>query len=254
MKPRIALLIDAENTHCKEIDFILEKSSQYGELIIRRVYGDFTKQQLSCWQEIIQRHAFGVAQKFAYKKGKSSTDIELIMDAIELKLLNKVDGIILVAGDSDYTSLALRCREANLIFIGMGQSCSSETLKRSCQEFIEFPTASFEPLGIAEEKNIPYKLNVPQLPGVKVIGHIDLHHNDLVSTYVSWIKAAVVKLTESDGFASLSKVVELVRMLHPDFDLKKTGSATMSKFISKYPIHFEIQKRHNNSSIYIKNK
>ncbi|MBK6819514.1 MAG: OST-HTH/LOTUS domain-containing protein [Bacteroidetes bacterium] len=71
---------------------------------------------------------------------------------------------------------------------------------------------------------------------------------------MSWIKAAVIQHSDADGFASLSKVVELVRKLHPEFDYKKTGSATMSKFLSKYPIHFEIQKRHNNSSIYIKNK
>ncbi len=254
MNKRIALLIDAENTNCKEIDFILEKSSSYGELIIRRVYGDFTKQQLSCWQEIIQRHAFGVAQKFAFKKGKNSTDIELIMDAIELKVLNKIDGIILVAGDSDYTSLALRCREGNLQFIGMGQACSSEALKRSCQEFIEFPDSQSQNSSVEEQKELPYKLSASPLPGVKIIGHIKLHHNDLDSTYVSWIKAAVIQHSDADGFASLSKVVELVRKLHPEFDYKKTGSATMSKFLSKYPIHFEIQKRHNNSSIYIKNK
>jgi uncharacterized LabA/DUF88 family protein len=254
MKPRIALLIDAENTHCKEIDFILEKSSQYGELIIRRVYGDFTKQQLSCWQEIIQRHAFGVAQKFAYKKGKNSTDIELIMDAIELKVLNKVDGIILVAGDSDYTSLALRCREGNLQFIGMGRACSSEALKRSCQQFIEFSDTPSQTSSVEDQKVLPYKLSAPQLPGVKVIGHINLSQNDINSRYIVWIKAAVNQLVELDGFASLSKVVEILRKLHPEFDYKKTGSATMSKYIGKHPIHFEIQKRQNNSSIYIKNK
>jgi hypothetical protein len=30
MKKRIALLIDAENTNCNEIDFILEKATAYG--------------------------------------------------------------------------------------------------------------------------------------------------------------------------------------------------------------------------------
>jgi len=46
MNKRIALLIDAENTNCNEIDFILEKAAEHGNLIIRRLYGDFTNLEL----------------------------------------------------------------------------------------------------------------------------------------------------------------------------------------------------------------
>jgi uncharacterized LabA/DUF88 family protein len=254
MNNRLALLIDAENTNCSELDFILHKASSYGETIIRRMYGDFTRQNLACWQEPIQKHAFTVAQKFAYKKGKNSTDIELIMDAIELKLLNKVDGIILVAGDSDYTGLALKCREANMAFIGIGKRDSADVLKRSCQEFIEFP----EPSNVFPDEKVAhdskFRIEAPKLPGVKVIGRINYHLEDLETKYLKWIQLAIKQGIESDGYASLSKVIEALRKSHLDFDIKKVGSSTLSKFLSKHHNHFHIIYRNNNSSIYIKIK
>lgn len=254
MNNRLALLIDAENTNCSELEFILHKASSYGETIIRRMYGDFTKQNLACWQEPIQKHAFTVAQKFAYKKGKNSTDIELIMDAIELKLLNKVDGIILVAGDSDYTGLALKCREANMAFIGIGKKDSAEVLKRSCQEFIEYPEhPKAVPIEIvAHDSN--FRIEAPKLPGVKVVGRIDNHMEDLETKYLKWIQFAITKGIERDGYASLSKVIESLRKSNQDFDIKKTGASSVSKFLSKHHYHFNILYRNNNSAIYINNK
>src|SRR5688572_32843720 len=52
-RPRIALLIDADNSSAKKIDLILNELSGYGETSIRRAYGNWTKPGLRPWAALL---------------------------------------------------------------------------------------------------------------------------------------------------------------------------------------------------------
>ena len=41
--PRLAVLIDADNTSAKIADRLFEEIAQLGEASVRRIYGDFTR-------------------------------------------------------------------------------------------------------------------------------------------------------------------------------------------------------------------
>ena len=45
-KPRVALLIDADNSPASKIDLILNELSSFGETNIRRAFGNWKKNEL----------------------------------------------------------------------------------------------------------------------------------------------------------------------------------------------------------------
>ena len=119
-KFNIAVLIDGDNAQPKLMKEIIEEVSKYGKATIRRIYGDWTLQQMNSWKVIINQHSISPIQKFSYTTGKNSTDGSLIIDAMDILYSGKVDGFCIVSSDSDFTRLAVRLREAT--FSGSSQT------------------------------------------------------------------------------------------------------------------------------------
>ena len=109
--PRLAVLIDADNTSPSWAEAIFEEVATLGEASVRRIYGDFSNQQLSGWNKKLENFAVLPHQQFAYTKGKNSSDITLVIDAMDLLHSGRFDGFVLVSSDSDFTRLASRIRE-----------------------------------------------------------------------------------------------------------------------------------------------
>lgn len=244
---RIALLIDAENTQCIYIDFIMEEAGRYGTTQVKPLYGDFTNPGLSCWHAVAQRYGFAVAQKFAYKKGKNSTNIELIIDAIELKERHKIDGVVLVSGDNDYSGLALRYREDAILFVAIGHAASGLSLRSACSQFIEYPQNGHpvellvEPVDMNVAKQT---VNSPKLPGLTIVGKVELEKPRVTkSSICNFIRQATHKFRVSDGYTDIRKVIEYLRTVDQEFSIKAIGYSTIGKFISqnasKYNIDFK---------------
>ena len=51
--PRIALLIDADNSPAAKFELILNELSTFGETSIRRAYGNWKKPGLRGWEELL---------------------------------------------------------------------------------------------------------------------------------------------------------------------------------------------------------
>ena len=66
---RIALLVDGDNAQAKIMELILEEASKYGKVTIRRVYGDWTTQQMNHWKNILNEMAFLVFQNGVLRYG-----------------------------------------------------------------------------------------------------------------------------------------------------------------------------------------
>src|ERR1041385_5016355 len=103
---KMAVLIDGDNADADLIEQVLNEASRFGRVTVRRIYADFTTPQMNGWKEQLNHFAIRPVQKFAYTKGKNSTDSALIIDAMDIMHSKLVDAFCIVSSDSDYTGLA----------------------------------------------------------------------------------------------------------------------------------------------------
>jgi uncharacterized protein (TIGR00288 family) len=133
---KLALLIDAENISYKDLARILEEVPRHGELVLRAVYGDWENPTLQKWREIAEANAFKIRHQRNPSKTKNSSDMRLIMDAMEILYRTPVDIFCLVSNDADYVPLCDKIHEAKKSVIGVGNQQASEAFIRACDTFI----------------------------------------------------------------------------------------------------------------------
>ena len=119
---RLAVLIDADNVPPHNVRGMMEEIARYGTPTIKRIYGDFTKPNLSQWKSQLLDYAISPIQQVSYTTGKNATDSAMIIDAMDILYTGNVDGFYLVTSDSDFTRLAARLREAGKYVVGIGES------------------------------------------------------------------------------------------------------------------------------------
>ena len=73
---------------------------------------------------------------FLHVPGKNTTDIALVIDAMDILRDGQVDCFCLVASDGDYSLLAQRIREAGVKVLGYGEGKTPVSLVRSCSVFL----------------------------------------------------------------------------------------------------------------------
>ncbi len=100
---------------------IFAEIATLGEAAVRRVYGDFTSNHISGWNRV--QAEFGLVPHHAPANtvGKNSSDISLVIDAMDLMHRGRFGGFVLVSSDSDFTRLASRLREEGLDVFGIGK-------------------------------------------------------------------------------------------------------------------------------------
>ena len=109
---RIAVMIDADNTRPAYANEVLSEVAKYGNPTIRRVYGDWTNPHLTQWSRKLNSLGLRAMHQNAFTQGKNSTDLALVIDAMDLLYDGNVEAFALVTSDSDFTSLAHRLRES----------------------------------------------------------------------------------------------------------------------------------------------
>lgn len=128
----VAVLIDGDNASFEKMEDIMGFVSRYGDAIVRRIYGDWTKKALSAWKETAREHGFRLVQASSHAPGKNTTDIALVIDAMDILRDGRADCFCLVASDGDYSLLVQRIREAGLKVLGYGEDKTPVSLVRSC--------------------------------------------------------------------------------------------------------------------------
>jgi uncharacterized protein (TIGR00288 family) len=136
LSSKIALLIDSENISYKDLPRILEEVPRHGELVLRAVYGDWQRPHLQKWHEIAEQNDFKIRHQANDSKTKNSSDMKLIMDAMEVLYRTSVDIFCLVTNDADYVPLCDKLHEARKSVIGMGYQHAAEGFIRACDKFI----------------------------------------------------------------------------------------------------------------------
>ena len=132
---KFALLIDAENISPQYIDVILSEANNLGNVIYKRIYGNWTTQQMSGWKNTILDNAIQPIQQYNNVSGKNSSDSALIIDAMDLLYQGRVNAFCIVSSDSDFTRLAARLRESEMYVLGMGEQKTPQSFISACSKF-----------------------------------------------------------------------------------------------------------------------
>lgn len=132
----IALLIDSDNVSSDYFSIILDELSQYGKVTYRRLYGDFTNPKANGWKSALLEHSIEQIQQVAFTVGKNATDSKMIIDAMDILYKDKVDCFCLATSDSDFTNLAMRFRNDNIVVIGAGEKKTPPSFRHACDIFI----------------------------------------------------------------------------------------------------------------------
>ena len=133
---KLAVLIDAENISTKYIDVILSEANNLGDVIYKRIYGNWTTPQMASWRTTILNNAIQPIQQYSNTTVKNSTDSALIIDTMDLLYQSNLDGFCIVSSDSDFTRLASRLRESQKYVLGMGESKTPRSFISACNKFL----------------------------------------------------------------------------------------------------------------------
>lgn len=135
-QPRIALLVDADNSPSSKIDVILAELAKLGVVNVRRAYGNWKKSGLKGWEDVLHEYAIRPIQQFDYTKGKNATDMGLVIDALDLLYSDGPDAFGIVSSDSDFTPLVMHLRAKGAQVFGFGAKKTPMPFVNACSRFL----------------------------------------------------------------------------------------------------------------------
>ena len=233
---KLAVLIDAENISNKYIDVILSEANNLGNIVYKRIYGNWTTPQMASWKNIILDNAIQPIQQYSNTIRKNSSDSALIIDTMDLLYQSDLDAYCIVSSDSDFTRLASRLRESQKYVLGMGESKTPRSFISACNKFLYldvlFEEAGEEPA--EHETSIPHDREKTSHPSEYRHNGQDAFDNTLGKD-LSTIKLALIKLTEEnsdeDGWIFSGTLGNLLNKQFSDFDVRNFGYKKFVPFI-----------------------
>jgi uncharacterized LabA/DUF88 family protein len=135
-QPRIALLIDADNSPASKIDVILAELSKVGVSNIRRAYGNWKKDALKGWEAVLHEYAIRPVQQFDYSKGKNATDMQMVIEALELLYTDAPEAYGIVSSDSDFTPMVMHLKAKGAQVFGFGAKKTPMPFVNACSKFL----------------------------------------------------------------------------------------------------------------------
>ena len=101
-RPRVARLIDGDNRASVSIPSLLAEAGKLGDVMIRRVYGNWSLSSMHAGQEVAPRYGLEQRHHGRTTPGKNATDIALVVDAMDILYSGAIEHFCLVTSDSDY--------------------------------------------------------------------------------------------------------------------------------------------------------
>jgi len=240
----LAVLIDGDNIPSAYIKKMMEEIAKYGNPTIKRIYGDWTKPNLSKWKSILLENAITPIQQYSYTTGKNATDSAMIIDAMDILYSDRVKGFCLVSSDSDFTRLATRLREAGMKVFGLGEKKTPEPFIAACDKFIyiEILKNQLEEAGV--DKNKGKEIKKEEL-------------DKITPKVIKLISSTISDLADEDGWAFLGEVGNLLQKKQPNFDSRNYGFQKLTpliKSINRFEVELRESQKGKTKLIYVRNK
>ena len=240
---RLAVLIDADNASRTAMRDVMAEIAVYGTPTIKRIYGDWTMNNMDSWKPLLLENAIIPIQQYGYTTGKNSTDSAMIIDAMDVLYSGRVDGFVLVSSDSDFTRLALRLREAGMKVYGIGEKKTPAPFIVACDKFIYVEVIR----GKGEEKPEEKEAPAPAPAARKAVPQ----------KIVRLIAASIQDVSDEDGWAFMGELGNVLPKKQPDFDPRNYGFdklTTMVKSIDRFEIDARPTSAPHVKHIYVRDK
>lgn len=228
-EPRIALLIDADNSPADMIDEVLDELAKEGVINIRRAYGDWKSPHLNAWTALLHDFAIQPMQQFAYTKGKNATDAAMIIDAMDLLYTKQLDGFGIMSSDSDFTPLVMRLRANGLKVFGFGEQKTPKPFVNACSKFLYLENLRRADDATAQLAAEPAPLPAPAGGNgeAKSPARADAKTLRGDTRLVSLLRKAVEAAADDEGWAGLGAVGQHISK-QASFDARNYGYAKLS--------------------------
>jgi uncharacterized LabA/DUF88 family protein len=269
---RIAMLIDGDNAQHSLLKQMFEEASRYGEVTIRRAYGDWTEPNLANWRPVMLAHAIQPIQQWRYTTGKNATDSALIIDAMDILYSGTVQGFCVISSDSDYTRLCTRIRESGLFVMGIGREKTPEAFINACNVFV-YVENLIQSDELKETEEVKTATTVKKTNGAKTPPIIkapakakanitvktsskvksDASQKDLLNLLR---RAFDIAVQDDDGWVHLGALGNALQRIEPSFDSRTYGFKSLSLLIKSMPKQVEVKgaKKTGTSTIYVRMK
>ncbi len=241
---KMVVLIDADNTQLSKLESVLHEVSTYGRIVVKKAYGNWKKRALAQWEDKIKRLAIKAEQQFDYVAGKNTTDIAIVIDAMDLLNTEMYDAFVIVSSDSDFTPLAVRLKESGIYVIGVGEKKTPEAFCSACDNFIYLEyldqAAQEKKEETAKAKNSSRKNNKKNNEEQLTL-RIGFADPDIAEIH-TLLRIACEKFQDEDGFTPLTAAGNYIKRVKPEFDTKTYGFSKLSDLVKAFPELYEYKR------------
>lgn len=231
---KVALFIDADNISHKYIEKIIDKSLEFGKIIIKRIYADWSKiSNKENYKTEILKFSLTPMQHFSLtSNNKNATDMHLIADLMDVYINKDIDVFIIISSDSDYASVINKLRENNKFCIGMGETKSVQNYKNTFDKFIALDDENDENDEIQNEQK-----------------------NYLIEQK-KYLQKIILNLIDKNQEADFARIHQELCKKYPDFDHKNYGFTKFTYFIKDYikDKNYDIIKKEDGCTFVLKEK
>jgi NYN domain len=139
MAANMAVFIDGENIPAAMFDEISVHAGRLGECLIWKVFGDFSLDSHVDWLPVCRQHGLQAVMELPAGSGKNSTDIAIVIAAMDLLSAGAVEALVLVSDDRDFLPLVRRLRAGGMDVHGFGRKAENKDLCRFHSSWTQLP-------------------------------------------------------------------------------------------------------------------
>lgn len=220
---RVAVFIDAENISAKYAERLLAEAANYGDVIVRRVFADWSSANVAAWKEVVNKHSLIAEQQFSAVKGKNSSDISLIINALVVLFEKDIDVFCLASSDSDFTRLVQELREREKTVVGLGLKQTASSYVNAFSEYIYLDNSDEKD---EKEEKTDKKASSKRLTAA--ISGVNLDESRRAA-----LKEIIDKLIEDDGWALYARIATEMKNKYSDFVPKNYNCRSLKELIGK---------------------